>query len=340
VRIASLLPSATELLCAIPGGAELLVARSHECDFPPGVRTLPVLTGSRLPSTLAPSGIDRAVREQLDPATGSGSLYTLNADLLAALHPDIILTQDLCHVCSIDLNAVRSLVSRLADPKPRIIAFQPGTFEGVLDDLLRLGREIRLESPAASTLVALVARMNRAQEHVNAYNQGPSVAFLDWTDPLFIAGHWTPQLIERAGASHPLNPTEAIPGSGAAAGPQQASRRAKPSFHISPEALVRSQPERLIICPCGVALDRASLSPGHAVTSVEDMARALAAQEWWHELPAVRMGHVALVDGNQMFSRPGPRLVDAYEWLVGWIQDRPDLMPRGFPWRAWKAHAP
>jgi len=327
LRVVTLLPAATELLCAIPGGADLLVGRSHECDYPPSVQRLPALTASRLPHDLRAAEIDAAVRETLQPDSGPGSLYTLNADLLAALRPDLLITQDICHVCSIDPNAVRSIVSRLADPKPEILTLSASSFEGMLDDLLAVGRAIGLEQAASGAIVALAARMNAAQGFVNAYAEGPRVAVLDWTDPLYIAGHWTPQLVERAGALHPLNPTRAPEDAGAAVGLQQSSRRAGPSIPITTEQLIASGPEAIVLAPCGVPL--AGASP----LTVRALAADLSKRPWWRDLPAVRAGRVALVDGNQMFSRPGPRLVEAFEWLVGWLNDRPGAIPHGFPWQ-------
>ncbi|MEL7472019.1 MAG: hypothetical protein AAGK04_01775, partial [Planctomycetota bacterium] len=145
-----------------------------------------------------------------------------------------------------------------------------------------------------------------------------------WTQPLYCGGHWTPQLIERAGARHPLNPSVPREGTGTASGMQQGERRAGKSVRVPPEALVASAPERVIVCPCGLTLEE-------AIDAVE---RDLSDQVWWRELPGVRAGRVAVVDGNQMFNRPGPRLVDAYEWLVSWINDRPELASSAFPWQS------
>jgi iron complex transport system substrate-binding protein len=316
MRVLSLLPSATELLCLI-GGRDMLVGRSHECDFPPGLERVPVLTAPQTDPAASPGEIDRAVRARL--ASGQ-SLYTLDAALLGQIRPDLIITQDLCEVCSIDLDAVRAAAETL-HPRPAVLSLNPQTVEDVLDDALRIGGATGLEDRATGAAVQLRERLHRAADHVNPYVDGPSVAFLEWTDPLYIAGHWTPQLIERAGARHPLNPTTPLPGSGAAAGPQAASRRAGRSIRISPEVLAASAPEYVIVCPCGVGLMQACA-----------MADDLAAQPWWRSLPAARTGRLAVVDGNQMFNRPGPRLVDAFEWLVGWLNDRPALIPPDFPW--------
>lgn len=322
MRIVSLLPSATESLLAITGDVHhpraTLVGRSHECDFPdsPSLRALPILTAAR--TTFQSSAqIDREVAAQL--STGQ-SLYTLDTDLLARLKPDLIITQDLCRVCSIDLHSVRTLAASLS-PQPRILSLNPSTIEAVLDDLLTIGEAINLPAPAAAVVGALRERLYRAEEFVTPFAAAPTIAFLEWTDPLFVGGHWTPQLIERAGGLHPLNPTAAPESAGAAAGPiGQTLRAAGPSIRVPAEVVAAIRPEFLIICPCGLSL-----------ADAQRETRLLAQQPWWPDLPAVRAGRVAIVDGNQMFNRPGPRLVDAFEWLVGWLNNRPEIIPPRFP---------
>lgn len=314
-RIVSLIPSATESL-ALVGGLHLLVGRSHECDFPPGIEHLPTLTAPRALAG-SPAEIDARVSQTLAEA---GSLYHLDERRLASLKPDVILTQTLCDVCSIDVAAVERAV-RSSCPDATILTLNPGGIEDVLDDVARVAAAAGLEDAGARAVVALRERLFAASEFVNPYDDGPSVAFLEWTDPLFGAGHWTVQMIERAGGRHPLNPTRPDPGAGAAAGPQVAQRLAGKSRRLTADELVASAPEWLIIAPCGVALQE-SLA----------QARTLAAQPWWGALPAVRAGHVSVVDGNQMFNRPGPRLVDAFEWLVGRLNHRPAIMPPAFPW--------
>jgi iron complex transport system substrate-binding protein len=323
MRIVSLLPSATETLRLLAGPDDSrihLVGRSHECDFPAGVKGIPALTGQRTVYT-TPAAVDRAVRDQL--AAGR-SLYTLDTQMLAALRPDIILTQDLCEVCSIDLETVRQVAATLS-PAPRVLSFNPRSAEDVLDDILRLGEAIDRAGEARRAVVSLRERLARATEHVPAFAAAPSVAFLEWTDPIFVGGHWTPQLIERAGGAHPPNPTVPCPGAGAATGAMQSERLAGKSIRITPDTLVASRPEVVIICPCGLDLDQTR-------RAAADLAR----QPWFAELPATRAGRIALVDGSQMFNRPGPRLVDAQEWLVGWLQGRPELIPPGFPWQPWR----
>ncbi len=307
MRVVSLLPSATELLCAI-GGRDLLVGRSHECDFPASVAALPALTAARTKGGTS-GEIDRQVRETLG-AGGGQSLYTLNESLLAELAPDVILTQDTCDVCSVDLATVRSCAARLKRT-PQVISLDPRDIFGMFDDLLRVGEAVGLKRQAQETMVRLRGEYWSAVDHVNPYVPAASVLVLEWTDPLFVAGHWTPGLVEAAGGRHPLN----------AAGAR--------SRVVTPEEVIESMPERIMICPCGVPLYRIGAE-----------LRQLEATRWWGLLPAVAEApaatglldsRVALVDGTQMFSRPGPRLVEAFRFLVAWLQGRPELLPDAFP---------
>lgn len=301
MRVVSLLPSATEILCRI-GGASLLVGRSHECDFPCGLDHLPILTGQRTPLFTGEGSslqIDHAVRAAL----GAGeSLYTLDVDRLRALKPDVILTQNLCEVCSIDLPTVQRVAHEM-NPTPTVVSLDPKSVWEVLDDLLRVGAAVGLEREADAAMVELREGWWTAVDFVNPYEEGPEVLFLEWMNPTFVGGHWTPELIRAAGARHSLN----------AAGAK--------SRVASAEEIVAAAPDRVIICPCGLALP-----------AVEAEFPALTSQRWWSVLPAtLDHGRVALVDGNQMFNRPGPRLVDAFRWMVGWLHDRPELIPRNFP---------
>ena len=299
MRVVSLLPSATELLCSIPGAEELLVGRSHECDWPPSILDRPVLTGQHITATSS-AEIDAQVRESLEE---HGSLYTVDAETLSSLHPDLILTQDPCNVCSIDLETVQRIAADLPGT-PRVLNLDPTSIEEVMDDLLKIGEACNLAARANETLVDLRARYWSARDHVNELVPGPVTLLLEWMDPLFIAGHWTPQLIEEAGARHLLN------------------EAGQPSKVIEPEQLIEAAPERLVIAPCGMKLE-----------AIERELETLTGTDWWNGLPAVRQGLVALVDGSAWFNRPGPRLVDAFCWLTAWINDRPELAPADPPVR-------
>jgi iron complex transport system substrate-binding protein len=331
MRIVSLLPSATESICVLGHEAQaMLVGRSHECDFPSGLATgnptpVPVVTAQRIHAE-NPFEIDTLVRQSR--ASGQ-SLYVLHEELIESLKPDLILTQDLCDVCSIDLPAVQALARRISGSNhgPKVITLNPHTVEGVFDDILTISKETGLQAQGIEALTSLRARMYGATEYVNQFAAIANVAVLEWTDPLFIGGHWTPQLVERAGGFHPLNPTEPIAGAGAAAGPIGITQRtAGKSIAIAPEILVASRPEALIIAPCGRTLAQA-LTDTHA----------LSCQPWFADLPAAKAGKVAVVDGNQFFNRPGPRLVDALEFLVGFLNDRPEVIPPTFAWKRWQS---
>lgn len=302
MRVVSLLPSATEILCAV-GGESLLVGRSHECDHPASVSDRPVLTEARTGNGTS-AEIDAEVRTMLGGEDAQASLYRLDVDRLADLRPDVVLTQDLCDVCSIDLETVRGAVARL-DPRPEIVSLDPTTVWEMLDDLLRVGRAIGLESEAESAMVAAREAYWTAVDYVNPYVPGPEILFLEWMDPPFVGGHWTPGLIEHAGGRHSLNPAGAK------------------SRQVEPADIVASQPDRIVICPCGYDLE-----------AIRRELPALIQTDWWQALPAVVDGDpesIMLVDGNQMFNRPGPRLVDAFRWLVSWINDRPEVRPPDFP---------
>jgi len=333
--VVSLLPSATEIVCLL-GAADRLVGRSHECDWPSDLEHAEVLTSQK--TSYEPSAPDaaRRVDQQVREALSSGdaaSLYHLDVPRLRELKPDLIITQDLCAVCSIDLQTVRGAARQIAEEtgsEPGILSLNPQTLEAVFDDILSVGEALGLADRARQELIDLRARYYRASDFVTSFGPLQTVLFLEWTDPIFCAGHWTPQLIERAGGSHPLNPTEPIPGSGQGIGPQQASRRAGKSVQVpieAIEAVERSGPggsggwDRVIVCPCGLNIQQARAETAKLLD-----------KPWFSNLRAVRDGHLAIVDGSQMFNRPGPRLIDAYEWLVGWLNDRPELIPHDFPW--------
>jgi iron complex transport system substrate-binding protein len=300
-RVVSLLPSATELLCEC-GGGSLLVGRSHECDWPPTVIEKPILTRAR-----THGGDSRSIDEEVRSSLAQGqSLYELDAERLAALAPDVILTQDLCDVCSIDLATVRRIAQSLPN-QPTIVSLNPTNVFHVFDDLLTIGGAIGRDRQAEEAMVRLRDRYWRTVDYVNPYVPGPETLFLEWMGPLFVGGHWTPQLIEAAGGQHSLN------------------QKGQKSRAVEPEEVLAAAPERVIVCPCGYSLD-----------AIARELPSLMGERWWPLLPAVLSGRADMlvaVDGNQMFNRPGPRLVDAFEWLVGWINDRPELIPRTFPVR-------
>lgn len=296
MRIASLLPSATDALHAL-GLMGTLAGRSHACDAP-GSAELPVLTSPGPTST------------------GSGSLYRPDTDALLALAPDVVLTDGDAD----DIEMVRLTAERCG---ARVVELSPTTVEGVLDDLLTIADAAGEPGVATGVLGSLRERLWRAQEHVNPYaSDAGVVGFMEWTDPIRVAGHWTVQMIERAGGTHPWNETAPRRESGAAAGPQQGERVAGRSIAVTEEVFAAFNPRHIVIAPRGRSLAQARAEAGTLLT-----------KPWFAGLEAVRDGRVAVVEGNRSFHRPGPTLVDAFEFLVGYLNGRPELIPADFLWQ-------
>ena len=309
LRVCSVLPSATEALCFI-GAGHLLVGRSHEDNYPHEITHLPILTGQKTAFTTA-----KDVDKQVSAALSSGkSLYTLDVELLKALKPDVILTQDICSVCAIDLQTVERVAASI-DPPPKVVSLNPENLQDVLDGLLVLGKAVNMEAEASAAHAKLVARIARVDDAValavasRGPRSPPCVAFIEWSDPIYVGGHWTPQIITRAGGRHPLNEPKEAMGGGAGK-----------SFAVEAEAVVASSPDLVIVSPCGLDL-----------VATRQEATRLQEFDWWASLPAVRANRVALVDGDAMFNRPGPRLVDAFEWVAATLHGAPHLAPANFP---------
>lgn len=202
MRIVSLLPSATEIVASV-GGLPFLVGRSHECNFPKEVLSLPILTGAKN-KFVSSRQMNDAVTETL--ASGEG-LYYVNEDLLRDLAPDVIVTQSLCAVCSVDFKLINKIAKKL-DPVPLVIDLNPQNLAEVIEGCLQVGEALKLQEQAQETVFALNKRVEAMKQIVQTSDieSKPTVAFLEWTDPIFVGGHWTPQLIHMAGACHPLNP--------------------------------------------------------------------------------------------------------------------------------------
>ncbi|KAJ3087677.1 hypothetical protein HK102_010524 [Quaeritorhiza haematococci] len=363
LKVVSLLPSATEVLCAIAGGEELLVGRSHEDDWPPQVVDRPILTGQKTTFTTS-ADVDRQVAESLSEGK---SLYTLDEKLLEELAPDVILTQDLCSVCAIDIDTVEKVVQAInnasnecslasrpsaptAFPKSKIVCLNPRSIEQVLDTLITVGQAVNLEKEAHLARKAFQDRIDYVTgiaqgelrkeaeaggippEDLIVQKRKKGVLFVEWTDPMYPGGHWVSQMIYMAGAHHPLVETLKALGY---------SKRVMDDYIMA----LDPPPEYVVICPCGLELKMAKrevvLLNGEDpdVDSKdskdgedgEEGKPKREPKEWWvHSVKHAKK--VAILDGSHMFNRPGPRLVDALEWLVGWLWDKPELIPADFPW--------
>jgi iron complex transport system substrate-binding protein len=294
LRIVSLLPSATEIVCAL-GLADSLVAVTHECDYPaPAVAGKPVVTSSVIPSghgadeePLSASEIDERVRAAL--AAGE-SLYRIDIDLLKSLQPDVVLTQGLCDVCAVNHRAVVQAVDALG-AAPTVLDLAPTTLAGVLETFRQVGRATGREAEADALILQTEARWATVRDRVAAVSERPKTLLLEWPEPPFSAGHWNPELLELAGG---------------VGGPWDET--GKPSRTLTWEEILAFQPETIILMACGFdayrALDEAFALPDGP------------GEDAWFDLPAVRNGDCYAVDGNAYFNRPGPRLAESAEILA------------------------
>lgn len=276
MRIASLVPSATEMLFALGLGGDV-VGVTHECDYPPEAASLPHLTATVLPEGLSAGEIDVAVKQ----VVGEGrALYSLDEARLAELEPDLIVTQAVCEVCAVSYEDVVSVAARLPG-RPRVVQQDPSTLGEVLEDVTRLGAAAGIEARAAEVRADLEARLERVRAAVEGAER-PRVLALEWLDPPFLGGHWVPEMIEIAG------------------GIDVAGEAGQKSPQVEWEQLGGLDPEVIVAMPCGWYLD-------------DSRAQALAHSE---RLSALGANRLLAVDAASTFSRPGPRLVDGVELLA------------------------
>ena len=282
MRVVSLLPSATEILFALGLDREI-VGVSHECDFPPQARTRPVVIHSRIPHDATPAEIDRFVREYVSRGE---SLYGVDADVLETLRPDLIITQDLCHVCAASPDDLATALARFDRP-PEVLCLNPQDLGDVWRDILWVGEETG-RGPCAEALVTEIGeRLAAVESQLASSTERPRVAFLEWLQPFYVSGHWVPEMIARAG------------------GVDLFGRVRTPSFRVTLEEIVNAAPELILVSPCGYSAERAA-QEYKSMTFPED----------WHAIPAVRNGRVYALEANSHFSRSGPRLIAGLEALA------------------------
>jgi iron complex transport system substrate-binding protein len=284
MRIVSLLPSSTEIVCAL-GLGDMLVGVTHECDYPPFVKNLPRVTKTLIPQDASSSEIDALVRERLKTKL---ALYSLDMPVLMELQPDLLITQALCDVCAVAEAEVTEAACRLPG-HPKVINLEPMSLNEVFETMLQVGEATDYVSQAKEAAAKLQARVDKVTQRTSTIlkNDHPRVAFLEWIDPPFCPGHWNPELIEMAGGIDVLGAPN------------------KPSRTLAWQEVIDSSPDVLFISCCGFGVERTMLDipilqslPGYA------------------ELPAVKNNRVYVTDGNSYFSRPGPRLVDSLEILA------------------------
>lgn len=300
MKIATLLPSATEIVCAL-GLEDQLAAVSHSCDFPPSVRTLPRVTSTRVPYRADSDTIDAFVRDHL---TQNAALYDLDLARLGDIAPEVVISQDLCDVCAVSSGDVVAALRSLPSP-PKLIDLTPSTLDDVFADIARVGRELGATS-AASELVETLQHRHRKVKNISEsipLSQRPTVAFLEWLVPPFNGGHWNPELVEHAGGIDLIG----APG--------------QPSSTQDWDEIVAADPDILFVAGCGYPIER----------TVEDLSHASLAPAL-RQLRGARSGRLYVADGDY-FSCPGPRLLDGLELLAHVIHPEHHAKPAAARYR-------
>lgn len=282
-RVISMIASATEIVCAL-GYQSSLVGRSHECDFPEEVASLPQVTEPRIITEGSSLEIDIRIRESLASAV---SIYNISTDLIKELKPDIIITQTVCEICAVSLNDVRKALEEIAEHDIEIVPLSPISLEDIWNDIRRVGEALGDGQQGRLLAIQLQKRMATIAERVEKIETRPTVATIEWIEPLMAGGNWMPDLVAMAGGNNLFGVS------------------GKHSPEMSFNSLIKANPEIILVTPCGWGIDKTREEIKH-----------LESQNGWNDLQAVKGNRVYLADGNQYFNRPGPRLVESLEILA------------------------
>lgn len=283
LRIISLIASSTEIVCAL-GFRDQLVGRSHECDFPGGVKKLPVCTEPKFKTDGTSYEIDQRVKAIVQEGL---SVYRVDADLLRKLKPDVIITQDQCEVCAVSLKDVEMAVCEMIPSRPKIVSLKTNCLGDLWRDIQKVAEAVGISEKGAHLVSHLRKRMENIQERVPFTPQRLTVSCIEWLDPLMAAGNWMPELVDMAG------------------GVNLFGEAGKHSPWMTWEDLVAKDPDIILCLPCGWDIEK-----------VRSEMPVLTRRPEWKNLKAVRDKKVCLLDGNQYFNRPGPRLVESLEILA------------------------
>jgi iron complex transport system substrate-binding protein len=315
MRIVSLLASATEMIAEL-GCLEQMVGRSHECDYPPEVCKLPLVSRVQIDSEGSSAEIDAQIKQLINSqetieagALKALSIYTIDTELLSELRPDAIFTQTQCEVCAVSERDVSAALQQITGLQPRIISLAPYRLEDVWEDFLRVGKALGREEQAQILLESYQQRLKDLQaltSRLQEKQKKKRVAVIEWLEPLMGAGNWVPELLEFAG------------------GQACFGERGEHSPWISWEELREADPDVIVLCPCGFTLERTERELG-----------SLQGNDEWKELRAVQQGEVYAIDGNYYLNRSGPRLVDSAEILgrVIWGSELEGVKAHAQGWR-------
>lgn len=289
LKIISLLPAATEIVCAL-GLETQLIGRSHECDFPESVKDLPVCSSAKFISGSDSAEIDRQVKEIL---TNALSIYTIDKEMIRKLNPDVIITQAQCEVCAVSLKDVEDALEGLLEKECRIISLEPNVLSDVYNDMRNIADVMGVSAQANDLLERASERLNIIRHKLKFLSEKPKVACIEWLAPLMVAGNWTPELVQIAGGISLL----AVNG--------------KHSPFIDFKDIQNEDPDLIIVMPCGFSIQR----------TLQEI-NLLLELPGWQELKAVKNKRIYIADGNQYFNRSGPRLTDSVEILAEIINPR------------------
>lgn len=301
-RIVSLIASSTEIICAL-GFRDQLVGCSHECDFPPSVESVPACSAPRIDVNGTSREIDDRVKAALRTAL---SVYEVDSAKLEELRPTTIITQTQCDVCAVNLKDVEAAVCELVSSNPQIVSLEPNALADVWEDFRRVGAALDAEDRAEALVTESKRRLDEIAATARGYETKPTVACIEWVDPLMSAGNWVPELVEIAGGENLFG------------------EAGKHSPWMTFEQLLAADPDVIVTMPCGFGIER-TLAELPVLTKRED----------WGELRAVRENRVFVADGNQYFNRPGPRLVESTEILMEILHGL-DFGFEGVGWRLWR----
>ena len=299
-RIVSLIASATEIVCAL-GFESQLVGRSHECDYPASVKSLPQLTSPKFKVEGSSLEIDQRVKSIVEEAL---SVYRVDPALLEELNPTHIITQSQCEVCAVSLKDVEAAVCQLTSSQPMIVSLEPNSLDDVWTDIMRVGEALSASDRAEQLVDELRGRMDDIVQRTHWVDSNPTVAYVEWIDPLMAGGNWMPELISMAG------------------GVNLFGEAGKHSPWMTWEELVAKDPDIIFVSPCGFDMPR----------TLEEM-NILSNKPKWDSLKSVKGGRVFVADGNQYFNRPGPRLAESLEILAEIIH--PNLFHFGHEGSGW-----
>jgi iron complex transport system substrate-binding protein len=303
-RIVSLIASATEIVCAL-GFESQLVGRSHECDYPPSVKSLPQLTSPKFKVEGSSLEIDQRVKSIVEEAL---SVYRVDPTMLEGLEPTHIITQSQCEVCAVSLKDVEAAVCQLTSSQPVIVSLEPNSLADVWADIMRVGEALSTSDRAEQLIDELQGRMDDIVQRTHWVDVNPTVAYVEWIDPLMAGGNWMPELISMAG------------------GVNLFGEAGKHSPWMTWDELVAKDPDIIFVSPCGFDIQR----------TLEEM-HILSDKPEWKSLKSVNESRVFVADGNQYFNRPGPRLAESLEILAEIIH--PNLFHFGHEGSGWVRYA-